>query len=121
MTLLRRGQLIAVPAAGEGDGLPGPARVSRRAEPRGAAGRSSAPRRQVRAGIESVAQEYGAEEVIVVTITYDHGARRRSYELLAEAMGLEPASHSHSHEPPDRPRPVHAARAVGSLCHDLPT
>jgi hypothetical protein len=23
-----------------------------------------------------------------VTITYDHGARRRSYELLAEAFGL---------------------------------
>ena len=27
--------------------------------------------------------------MIVVTITYDHGARRRSYELLAEAFGLE--------------------------------
>jgi hypothetical protein len=27
--------------------------------------------------------------VIVVTITYDHGARRHSYELLAETMGLE--------------------------------
>jgi hypothetical protein len=26
----------------------------------------------------------------VVTITYDHGARRRSYELLADAMGLTP-------------------------------
>jgi hypothetical protein len=24
-----------------------------------------------------------------VTITHDHGARRHSYELLAEAMGLE--------------------------------
>ena len=32
----------------------------------------------------------GAEEVIVVTITHDHGARRRSYELIAEAFGLEP-------------------------------
>ena len=38
---------------------------------------------QVRAGIEEAAGEYGAEEVIVVTITYDHGARRRSYELIA--------------------------------------
>jgi len=28
--------------------------------------------------------------VIVVTITHDHGARRRSYELLAEAMDLQP-------------------------------
>jgi hypothetical protein len=33
---------------------------------------------------------YGAEEVIVVTITYDHEARKRSYELIAEAMGIEP-------------------------------
>ena len=39
----------------------------------------------VRAGIEAVADEYGADEAIVVTITYDHVARRRSYELLAEA------------------------------------
>jgi len=30
--------------------------------------------------------------VIVVTITYDHGARRRSYELIAEAFGLPGAS-----------------------------
>jgi hypothetical protein len=29
--------------------------------------------------------------VIVVTITHDHGARRRSYELLAEVMELEPS------------------------------
>jgi len=42
----------------------------------------------VRAGIEEVAAAYGADEVIVVTITYDHGARRRSYELLAEAFDL---------------------------------
>jgi hypothetical protein len=26
--------------------------------------------------------------VIVVSITHDHGARRRSYELIAEAFGL---------------------------------
>ena len=83
-TMLRRGRLIPVPppdtacasSATEGDGL-------------------SARRRtivgtpeQVRAGIEAVAGEYGAEEVIVVTITYDHAARRRSYELIAEEFGL---------------------------------
>jgi alkanesulfonate monooxygenase SsuD/methylene tetrahydromethanopterin reductase-like flavin-dependent oxidoreductase (luciferase family) len=45
---------------------------------------------RVRAGIEELASSYGAEEVIVVTITHDHQARRRSYELLAEAMGLTP-------------------------------
>jgi luciferase family oxidoreductase group 1 len=42
----------------------------------------------VRAELAAVAREYGAEEVIVVTITHDHEARRRSYELIAEAFGL---------------------------------
>jgi luciferase family oxidoreductase group 1 len=42
----------------------------------------------VRAGLETVADEYGADEVLVVTMTHDHGARRRSYELIAEAFGL---------------------------------
>jgi alkanesulfonate monooxygenase SsuD/methylene tetrahydromethanopterin reductase-like flavin-dependent oxidoreductase (luciferase family) len=46
----------------------------------------------VRAGIEQLASEYVADEVIVVTITHDHAARRRSYELLAEAMDLQPSS-----------------------------
>ncbi|HYH26894.1 MAG TPA: hypothetical protein VD834_16230, partial [Blastococcus sp.] len=45
----------------------------------------------VRAGIERVALDYGADEVIVVTITHDHGARRRSYELVADAFELEGA------------------------------
>jgi luciferase family oxidoreductase group 1 len=43
---------------------------------------------RVRGGLEDVAAEYGAEEVAVVTITYDHQARRRSYELIASAFGL---------------------------------
>jgi len=38
----------------------------------------------VRPGIEELAREYGADEVMIVTITHDHEARRRSYELLAE-------------------------------------
>jgi luciferase family oxidoreductase group 1 len=42
----------------------------------------------VRPQLESLAAEYGAEEVMVVTITYAHAARRRSYELLAEAFEL---------------------------------
>ena len=46
----------------------------------------------VRAGIEAVAAEYGAEEVIVVTIVHDHEARRRSYELIADAFGLRAAA-----------------------------
>jgi luciferase family oxidoreductase group 1 len=43
-------------------------------------------RERVRAELEGVVEEYGADEVIAVTITHDHRARRRSYELLAEAM-----------------------------------
>jgi luciferase family oxidoreductase group 1 len=42
----------------------------------------------VRAGLEALAAEYGAEEVMVVTIAFDHGARVRSYELVSEAFGL---------------------------------
>ena len=42
-----------------------------------------------RARMEQLAAEYGADEVMVVTITYDHAARRRSYELLAAAFGLQ--------------------------------
>jgi hypothetical protein len=29
-----------------------------------------------------------ADEVMVTTMIYDHNARRRSYELLAQAFGL---------------------------------
>jgi len=43
----------------------------------------------VRAGLEALADEYGgAEELMIVTITHDHGARRRSYELIARAFGI---------------------------------
>jgi luciferase family oxidoreductase group 1 len=42
----------------------------------------------VRRGIEEVARLYQAEEVMIVTITYDHQHRRRSYELIAEEFGL---------------------------------
>ena len=45
---------------------------------------------EVRAAIESVAAEYGAEEVFIVNIMYSHEARRRSYELIAEAFQLRP-------------------------------
>jgi alkanesulfonate monooxygenase SsuD/methylene tetrahydromethanopterin reductase-like flavin-dependent oxidoreductase (luciferase family) len=40
----------------------------------------------VRAGLESVAREYGTDELMLLTITYEHEARRRSYELIAEVM-----------------------------------
>jgi luciferase family oxidoreductase group 1 len=51
---------------------------------------------QVRAGLEAVAAEYGADELLVLTITHDHAARRRSYELIAEAFELADAQPSSS-------------------------
>jgi luciferase family oxidoreductase group 1 len=41
-----------------------------------------------RRGIEEVAAAYVADEVIVLTITYEHEQRKRSYELLARAFAL---------------------------------
>jgi luciferase family oxidoreductase group 1 len=89
-TMLRRGQLIPVPPPERAaEFLAGEARRSPSGEVPGRRGVIGTPA-QVRAGLEEVASAYGADEVIVVTITYDHGARRRSYELLANAMDLTP-------------------------------
>jgi luciferase family oxidoreductase group 1 len=44
----------------------------------------------VRDGLEAIAGDYGADEVMIVTITHSHEARRRSYELVAEPFGLQP-------------------------------
>jgi luciferase family oxidoreductase group 1 len=41
----------------------------------------------VRRGLEEAAAEYEADEVMIVTITYSHVARKRSYELIAKAFG----------------------------------
>jgi hypothetical protein len=35
-----------------------------------------------------VAEEYRADEVMLVNILHDHAARRRSYELVATEYGL---------------------------------
>ena len=37
-------------------------------------------------GLVRLADEFGVDEVMVVTVCHDLGARRRSYQLLAEAM-----------------------------------
>jgi luciferase family oxidoreductase group 1 len=87
--LLRQGRLIPVPPpdkalrflAGQGEAPPSGRRRSVVGDPAA-----------VRAGIDEVALQYGAEEAIVVTITYDHDARRRSYELIADAFGLPAAT-----------------------------
>jgi luciferase family oxidoreductase group 1 len=93
-TLLHRGELIAVPP-------PEKALEFLAADrPPAATGRSHGQRRAVvgtpdavRAELEDVVLKYGADELIAVNILYDHQARRRSYELLAEAfeMAVSPA------------------------------
>jgi luciferase family oxidoreductase group 1 len=87
-TLLRQGRLIPVPPPDKAlrflETLDRTAGTPRR---RSIVGTPE----QVRAGIVDVAAQYGAEEAIVVTITYDHEARRRSYELIAEAFDLAAA------------------------------
>jgi luciferase family oxidoreductase group 1 len=86
-TLLRRGQLIPVPPPEE-------AREFLASDDRAGAGPRSERRAilgaasTVASELEEVVSSYGAEEAIIVTITYDHQARRRSYELLAEAFAL---------------------------------
>ena len=45
-------------------------------------------KRMVRDGLDAIAREYGAEELMIVTITHSHEARKHSYELIAEAFGL---------------------------------
>ena len=52
----------------------------------------------VRAAIEALAAEYSAEEVMIVNILHDHAARRRSYELIAEAFDLENSDHREERE-----------------------
>jgi luciferase family oxidoreductase group 1 len=85
ISLLYRGRLVPVPPVEKAlrflaehglDGVPWGRRVI-----------VGAPA-TVRAGLEEVAEEYDADEVMVVTITHDHGARRRSYELVAAELAL---------------------------------
>jgi luciferase family oxidoreductase group 1 len=47
---------------------------------------------QVRTRLLAVAEAHGAEELVVVTITYDYASRLKSYELLADAFALTPLS-----------------------------
>lgn len=88
--LLRRGQLIPVPPIEralrfieEERRDASPSRAARVPDRRRIVGSPA----RVREGIEATAREYGADEAMVVTITYEHEARRRSYELIASAFG----------------------------------
>ena len=94
-TLLTRGELIPVPTVERALRW----REEERRRPPNALPVVSRQRRRivgspatVRAGLEAVAREYAADEVMIVTITHDHDARRRSYELIARECGLRPVA-----------------------------
>jgi len=91
LSLLRQGRLIEIPPPEKAQSY----LETRERSPSGRRAVIGTPE-TVRAGLEQVAAEYGAEEVLVLTITYDHAARRRSYELIAEAFGLAAAQPSSS-------------------------
>jgi luciferase family oxidoreductase group 1 len=86
-TLLRRGQLVPVPTVETAVAFLERERIALDHSGHGRRTILGTPD-QVRGEIEQVARDYGAEEAIVVTITHDHAARLRSYELIAEAFGL---------------------------------
>ncbi len=44
---------------------------------------------EVKMRLLALAEAHGAEELVVVTITYDFASRLKSYELLAQAFGLQ--------------------------------
>ena len=83
--LLRQGRLIPVPPVEkalrflDGEGPPRSRRLV-----------YGAPA-VVRARLEEVAEAYAADELMLVNVMHDHEARRRSYELVAEAFGLAAA------------------------------
>ena len=58
--------------------------------------RSSAGRRRCATKLASLVERAGADEVIVASDAYDFDARVRSYEVLAEAWGLQGVSRSDS-------------------------
>jgi luciferase family oxidoreductase group 1 len=43
---------------------------------------------QVSATLESMARDLQVQELMILTVIHDHGARLHSYELLAESFGL---------------------------------
>lgn len=42
----------------------------------------------VRKSLELLSEEYGTDEFMILTITHDFAARKKSYELIAREFGL---------------------------------
>jgi luciferase family oxidoreductase group 1 len=90
-TMLRRGELIAVPPPEKALEFLANDRPSDPTQSRGQRRAVVGTPDAVRGELEDVALKYGADEIIAVNILYDHQARRRSYELLAEVFEMAAA------------------------------
>ncbi len=88
MRLLRQGQLIPVPPPEKAISyLRSIGQPTDHGFSDGRRGVIGSPQ-TVAATLREVAEAYGADELIVVTITHDHAARLRSYELIANVLEL---------------------------------
>ena len=84
---LEKGELGPYPTPEDADAYPYTQMDLARIERRAGANILGTPD-QVKAGIEALAERFGSDEVIVLTICHDFAARVRSYELVAQAFGL---------------------------------
>ncbi len=85
--LLHRGQLIPVPTVEKATRYLAQQGRSVGSLPIGRRVIAGSPT-TIRPAIEKLVEDYHADEVMIVTITHDHAARKRSYELVAEAFEL---------------------------------
>jgi luciferase family oxidoreductase group 1 len=88
MTMLFRGQPIPVPTVEKAEKFLAEENFPAAMLPVGRRLLAGSPA-VIRTAIEKLAQDYGAEEVLIVNIMHDHAARLRSYELIAEAFDLD--------------------------------
>ncbi len=87
MTQLFRGKLIPVPTVERARRFLEEEKVPIEMLTAGRRFITGSPAR-VKASVESLARDYGAQEIFLVNILHSHTARRRSYQLIAEAFGL---------------------------------
>lgn len=83
---LYRGQLIPVPSVEKAEAFLAAEGVAPETLPVGRRIIVGTPEK-VRAMLEEVAADYGAEELFVINIMHEHAQRKRSYELIARALG----------------------------------
>jgi luciferase family oxidoreductase group 1 len=87
MLMLFRGRLIPVPSVEKAEAFLAAEGVAAETLPVGRRIIVATPEK-VRAMLEAVAADYGAEELFVINIMHEHEKRKRSYELIARAFGL---------------------------------